>query len=85
MPIYALRRTVGSFSAGTRVTLIENLSDKKLAVVEPDCVQPDSDNYLEVEWSDLVKLRNHIDTISTTSRKQRREFLKGLFKGTKET
>lgn len=67
-----LRKSHGPFSSGTAVTVIDKIS-KHLYTVEPNCVEPDSDNYLEVYDYELVELRNRTDLVPIAPRWLRRD------------
>lgn len=74
-----LRKSVGPFSAGTRVHVIDPKVSPGVVLVEPDCVPFDSDNYLEIHVDDLVERRNQEDQVPATNRAERRRFLNKLF------
>lgn len=90
---HVLRKSVGPFSAGTRVIVISD-NDDKTVTVEVIAHEPDKNKGYNYSFEDLVfdidkhlivKQRNRVDVIPSVSRKKRRVFLKGLFAGTQST
>lgn len=67
---FALRRSVGPYSAGTRVMIITQ--DREGICVRPIVGDPDADDYIDVQKDDLVKLRDRVDEIPAENRTRRR-------------
>lgn len=89
---HALKKSVGPFSAGTRVNINNDNNDGTVNIEviapEPEGIKEDSYSYedlvFDIEKSDLVELRSRSENINKTTRKERRTFLSNLFEGTKE-
>ena len=84
---YALRSSVGPFSAGTRVNINSDNDDgtMQISVLVPDPKGEKSDSYdyedmvFNIEMSELVELRPRSENVPTVNRHKRREFLRRLF------
>lgn len=94
MTEYALRKSVGPFSAGTRVRILsDNLQDKTYTIElqVPNPKKETGHNYsyedlvFDIDKTEIVELRNRMDNVPATTRQKRRAFLKTLFGGTSES
>lgn len=84
---HALRTSIGPFSAGTRVNVLQDNHDGTVQIEvllskpkgEKTASYDFEDLVFDIEKVELVELRNRVDEVPKMSRKNRRKFLTRLF------